>query len=30
MLPPDVYPRLIEAAGRMTACEDPEFHTRSG
>lgn len=30
MLPPDVYPRLVEAAGPMTACDDPEFHTRFG
>jgi len=28
--PPDVYPRLVEAAGPMTACDDPEFHTRFG
>jgi TetR/AcrR family transcriptional regulator, tetracycline repressor protein len=26
MLPPDRYPRLIECAAPMTACDDPEFH----
>jgi TetR/AcrR family transcriptional regulator, tetracycline repressor protein len=32
MLPPDEYPRLVEAAGPMTACsaEDQEFHYRFG
>jgi AcrR family transcriptional regulator len=25
-LPPDRYPRLVEAAGPMTACDNPEFH----
>ncbi len=30
MLPPETYPRLVEAAGPMTACDDPEFHTSSG
>jgi hypothetical protein len=29
-LPPDRYPRLVEAAGPMTACDDPEFHYRFG
>lgn len=32
MLPPDHYPRLVEAAAPMTACsaEDQEFHFRFG
>jgi TetR/AcrR family tetracycline transcriptional repressor len=30
LLPPEVYPRLVEAAGPMTACDDPEFHYRFG
>jgi AcrR family transcriptional regulator len=32
MLPPDRYPRLVEAAAPMTACsaEDQEFHFRFG
>ena len=30
MLPPDRYPRLIECAAPMTACDDPEFHYRFG
>src|SRR6266536_2501030 len=30
MLPPDRYPRLVEAAAPMTSCDDPEFHTRFG
>jgi len=29
-LPPDRYPRLVEAASPMTACDDPEFHYRFG
>jgi len=29
-LPPDRYPRLVEAAGPMTACDAPEFHYRFG
>jgi len=29
-LPPDRYPRLVAAAGPMTACDDPEFHYRFG
>jgi hypothetical protein len=29
-LPLDRYPRLVEAAGPMTACDDPEFHYRFG
>src|SRR5262249_32176896 len=28
--PPDRYPRLVEAAGPMTACDAPEFHYRFG
>jgi len=30
MLPPDRYPRLVEAAEPMTACDDPDFHYRFG
>ena len=30
MLPPGRYPRLIECAAPMTACDDPEFHYRFG
>lgn len=30
MLPPDKFPRLVAAAGPMTACDDPEFHYRLG
>src|SRR5260221_6517385 len=32
LLPPDLYPRLVEAAAPMTACapEDQEFHHRFG
>ena len=26
----DRYPRLVAAAGPMTACDDPEFHYRFG
>jgi TetR/AcrR family transcriptional regulator, tetracycline repressor protein len=26
LLPPDRFPRTIEAAGPLTACDDPEFH----
>jgi TetR/AcrR family transcriptional regulator, tetracycline repressor protein len=29
-LPPDRYPRLVEAAIPMTACDNPEFHYRLG
>lgn len=29
-LPPDRYPRLVEAAGPMTACDAPELHYRFG
>jgi AcrR family transcriptional regulator len=30
MLPPDKYPRLIEAAVPLTACDDPDQHYRFG
>jgi TetR/AcrR family transcriptional regulator, tetracycline repressor protein len=30
MLPPDQYPRLVEAAVPMTACDDPDFHYQFG
>ena len=30
MLPPDRYPRLVEAATPMTARDDPDFHYRLG
>jgi TetR/AcrR family tetracycline transcriptional repressor len=30
MLPPDQYPRLVEAAVPMTACDDPDFHCQFG
>jgi TetR/AcrR family transcriptional regulator, tetracycline repressor protein len=30
MLPAARYPRLIECAGPMTGCDDPEFHYRLG
>jgi TetR/AcrR family tetracycline transcriptional repressor len=30
MLPTDKYPRLVECAVPMTACDDPEFHYRLG
>jgi TetR/AcrR family tetracycline transcriptional repressor len=30
MLPADRYPRLIECAEPMSACDDPEFHYRFG
>ncbi len=29
-LPPDVYPRIVECAGPMTTCDDPEFHYQLG
>jgi hypothetical protein len=29
-LPPDRYPRLVEAAVPMTTCDDPDFHYRLG
>jgi TetR/AcrR family transcriptional regulator, tetracycline repressor protein len=30
MLPADAYPRLVECALPMTACDDPDFHYRFG
>jgi TetR/AcrR family transcriptional regulator, tetracycline repressor protein len=30
MLPPDRYPRVVECAGPLTSCDDPEFHYRFG
>ena len=30
MLPASKYPRLIECAVPMTACDEPEFHYRFG
>ena len=30
MMPPDRYPRLVEAAEPMTACDDPDFHYQFG
>ena len=30
MLPPEQYPRLVEAAVPMTACDDPDQHYRFG
>jgi AcrR family transcriptional regulator len=30
LLPPDRYPRLVEAAVPMTACDDPDQHYRFG
>jgi TetR/AcrR family tetracycline transcriptional repressor len=30
MLPPDRYPRLVEAAEPLTDCNDPDFHYRFG
>jgi TetR/AcrR family transcriptional regulator, tetracycline repressor protein len=30
LLPPDKFPRLIEAAGPMTACDNPDFHYQLG
>ena len=30
MLPPDRYPRLVESAEPMTACDDPDRHYRFG
>jgi hypothetical protein len=29
-LPPERYPCLVEAAGWLTACDDPDFHYRFG
>jgi TetR/AcrR family transcriptional regulator, tetracycline repressor protein len=30
LLPPDRYPRVVEAAAALTACDDPDFHYRFG
>ena len=30
MLPPDRYPRVVECAAALAACDDPEFHYRFG
>ena len=30
MLPAAKYPRLVECAAPMTACDDPEFHYQFG
>ena len=30
MLPPDRFPRVVEAAGPLTACDDPDFHYQFG
>ena len=30
LLPPDRFPRVIEAAGPLTACDDPDFHYQFG
>jgi hypothetical protein len=30
MLPAGKYPRVVECAGPMTACDDPEFHYSFG
>jgi AcrR family transcriptional regulator len=30
MLPTDRYPNVVECAGALTACDDPEFHYRFG
>src|SRR5215831_16567669 len=30
MLPPDRYPRVVECAVPLTACDNPEFHYRLG
>ena len=30
LLPPDKFPRLIEAAVPMTACDNPDFHYKLG
>jgi TetR/AcrR family transcriptional regulator, tetracycline repressor protein len=30
LLPPDRFPRTIEAAEALTACDDPDFHYRIG
>jgi TetR/AcrR family tetracycline transcriptional repressor len=30
MLPPDRFPFVVEAAGPLTACDDPDFHYQFG
>jgi TetR/AcrR family transcriptional regulator, tetracycline repressor protein len=30
MLPPSVFPKLVECAAPLTACDDPELHYRTG
>jgi hypothetical protein len=30
MMPVDRYPRVVECAEPLTACDDPEFHYRFG
>jgi TetR/AcrR family tetracycline transcriptional repressor len=30
LLPPDRFPRTIEAAEALTSCDDPDFHYRTG
>jgi AcrR family transcriptional regulator len=30
MLPPDRFPRVVESAGPLTACDDPDFHYQFG
>jgi len=30
MLPPALYPHLVECAGPLTSCDDPDFHYRLG
>jgi hypothetical protein len=30
MLPPDRFPCVVEAAGPLTACDDPDFHYQFG
>jgi TetR/AcrR family transcriptional regulator, tetracycline repressor protein len=30
LLPPERFPRLVEAAGPMTACDKPDFHYQLG
>lgn len=30
LLPPDRFPRLVEAAGPITACDNPDFHYQLG
>jgi TetR/AcrR family transcriptional regulator, tetracycline repressor protein len=30
LLPPDRYPRVVEAAAALTVCDDPDFHYRFG